>query len=204
MTDFVITAPFADSGTLDASGAIYIISSQSTSTEEAIFRLQGQTSNSWLGWSVALGDIDGDNLIDIVGGAPGENNALGAVYVWKGSDLAQGQTNPTIEFRSIQTRIGEQVHVTDLNGDDIDDIIIGERSGSLQDESQNFPNTGLAHIILGRADLSSLDGIQTVQEADLQISINQEEAELGKSVFSGDLDQDSMQDLIFIHNAAPR
>ena len=202
--DFVITAPFADSGTLDASGVIYVLPSPSTSTEDAIFRLQGQTSNSWLGRSVALVDIDGDKLIDIVGGAPGENNSLGAVYIWKGSDLAQGQTNPTIEFRSDQTRIGEKVDVTDLNGDGLDDIIIGERDGSLQDDSQIFSRTGLAHIILGRVDISSLDGIQMVQEADLQITINQEEADLGGTIFSGDLDQDNMRDLIFIHNAAPQ
>ena len=204
MLDLVISAPFADSGTLDASGAIYVLPSQSTSIEDATFRLQGQTSNAWLGWSVALGDIDGDKQVDIVGGAPGENNSLGAVYIWKGSDLAQGQTSPTIEFRSIETRIGEKVHVADINGDELDDIIIGERSGSLLDETQDFSNTGLAHIIFGRTDLSSLDGIQTVQEADLQISVNQEEADLGSTIFSGDLDQDGIQDLLFIHNTAPQ
>ena len=202
--DLVITAPFADSGTLDASGAIYVLPSQSTSLEDATLRLQGQTSNAWLGWSIDLGDIDGDKLIDIVGGAPGENNSMGAVYVWKGADLAQGQSNPTIEFRSTESRIGEKVHVTDLNGDGLDDIIIGEKLGTLPNESQNFTNTGLVHIILGQTDLSALDGIQTVQEANIQISVNQEKAELGSTIFSGDLDQDNMQDLLFIHNAAPQ
>ena len=202
--DLVISAPFADSGTLDASGAIYILPSDSTSIEEATFRLQGQTSNSWLGWSVGVGDLDGDKLIDVVGGAPGENNSLGAVYVWKGSDLIQGQTSPTIEFRSVETRIGEKVHVADINGDALDDIIIGERSGSLISETQNFSNTGIVHIIFGRTDLAELDGIQTVQEADLQLSINQEEAGFGSTIFSGDLDQDDIQDLLFIHNAAPQ
>ena len=202
--DFVITAPFADSGTLDASGAIYVISSQSTSIEDAIFRLQGKTSNAWLGWSVASGDFDGDKMTDIVAGAPGENSSLGAVYVWKGSDLAQGQSNPTIEFRTTETRIGEKVHVKDVNGDSFDDIIIGERSGTVQGDTQTFANTGIVHIILGRSNISELDGIQVVQEADLSITVRQEEANLGKTIFSGDLDQDNQQDLIFIHNAAPQ
>lgn len=201
-TDMIITAPFADSGTLDASGAIYVLPSHSTTIDDAAFRLQGQTSNAWLGWSVAVGDLDGDTYQDIVGGAPGDNEGLGAVYIWKGSDLRQNETAPTIEFRSTDNQIGTELHVTDVNGDGLDDLIIGEPSGSLTDTEQTFTNSGFAYIVLGRTDLSALDGIQTVQESDLQISINQEAANLGNSIVSGDLDEDGTRDLIFIHNAA--
>ena len=203
-TDIVLAAPFADSGTFDASGAIYVLSSSSTTIEDALFRLQGQTSNAWLGWSIAVGDLDGDQLNDIAGGAPGDNGGLGAIYIWKGSDLVQNQTAPTIEFRTIDTQIGKEVHMTDINGDGLDDLIVGEPLGSLIEESQTFNNSGLAHIVLGRTDLSSLDGVQIIQESALHISIGQEEANFGSAILSGNLDDDGLQDMIFIHNATPQ
>jgi hypothetical protein len=202
--DIIVSAPFADSATFDASGAIYVLPTQSTSLEDATFRLQGLASNAWLGWSFAVGDIDGDKLMDIAAGAPGINSSLGSIYVWKGSDLQINQTAPTIEFRSNQTRIGKEVHISDINHDGLDDLLIGEPKGTLVSEGSdpNLSNTGLVHIFLGRPDLSVFDGIQTIQEADLRISIDIEQAYFGQKITSQDVDGDGQNDLIFQHNAA--
>lgn len=201
--DIIISAPFADSETFDASGAIYVLPKDSTTLEDASFRLQGLTNNAWLGWSMAIGDIDGDKKQDIVAGAPGMNAQRGSVYIWKGIDLINNQTFPAIEIQSENSRIGTEVQLVDINGDGFDDILIGEPGRTWSEDStlQNT-ETGMAHIIWGSADLSAWNGTQTLQLADTHLTVDINQAFLGHSILSTDIDEDGLKDVFLIHNAA--
>ena len=197
--DIIISSPFADSSTLDASGVIYILPKDNPSIENAIFRLQGTTSNTWLGWSVTTGDFDGDKHIDVAAGAPGANNGLGSVFLWRGVDLLERQTAPSIEFRSESTRIGTKVQFGDINGDDFDDLFIAEPQGT--STLHTTTESGLTHVFLGRAEESIYSGIQTLDIADFHFSIPISGANFGREVFFSDLNTDGIDDVIFVHNA---
>lgn len=59
--------------------------------------LSGETSRDWFGIAVALADVDGDGVADLIVGAPGEDSAgteAGAVYIFFA--LAAGET-PTAD-----------------------------------------------------------------------------------------------------------
>ena len=198
-TDIIISSPFADSSTLDASGVIYVLPKDDPSIENAIFRLQGTTSNTWLGWSVATGDFDGDKHIDIAAGAPGAHNGLGSVFLWRGIDLLERQTAPSIEIRSEATKIGTKVQFGDINGDDFADLFIAEPQGT--SPLHTTTGSGLTHVFLGRADESIYSGLQTLEIADFHFSIPISGATFGREIFFSDLNADGIDDVIFVHNA---
>ena len=197
--DIIVSSPFADSSTLDASGVIYVLPKDNPNIENAIFRLQGTTSNSWLGWSIATGDFDGDKHIDIAAGAPGENNALGSVYIWRGADLLERQTSPTIEFRSDTSRIGTKVEMGDINGDGVDDLFISEIKGDSTEHSE--AQSGITHVFFGSEDSSAYSGIQSLDSANIRFSIPISNALFGREIAFADLNQDNIEDVIFLHNA---
>ncbi|MFQ6060953.1 MAG: hypothetical protein ACE5KV_06645, partial [Thermoplasmata archaeon] len=94
---------------------------------------------SGLGFSLAVGDINGDGFKDIVTGAP-ESGGVGSVYVFFGSSLllgnvSVGDANVTFSGEPAvgegNSRFGFSVTSTDINGDYFDDIIIGSPDGPL-------------------------------------------------------------------------
>ena len=131
----------------------------------------GEASGDELGAAVAnAGDFDGDGLADIVLGAPGADGGAGAAYIiYDPSDALNG------ELRLADLEANQGLKVTgfsagaeggfsvagagDVNGDGLDDVIVGARSGS-----QAFVIFGSAAYVgaAGQAaatvDVSTLDG----------------------------------------------
>lgn len=104
------------------------------------FVIQGEVNGDAGGYTVAVGDVNGNGYPDIIIGAPGYGNAKGAVYVIfdstlfdKPFKLAQtsdgGSLNTSTGFRLEGSADGEVFGRTvasgDVNGDGIDDIVIG-------------------------------------------------------------------------------
>ncbi|KAI0986951.1 hypothetical protein GJ496_004248, partial [Pomphorhynchus laevis] len=80
-------------------------------------------SNDWCyrGYSVAVGNFDGDNLEDVVTAVPKLNNYAGAVEIF------DSELNLLAVLRGDQpgAYFGGSLLVMDINGDNLDDIIIG-------------------------------------------------------------------------------
>ncbi|MGE4219550.1 MAG: hypothetical protein AB7G39_08895, partial [Alphaproteobacteria bacterium] len=125
------------------------------------FKLVGETTGDFAGYAVsAAGDVNGDGIDDLLIGAS-ENEAsgtdAGAVYVVFGTTAGFGATVDlggvaagTGGFRIIAEapfdRAGFDVSSAgDVNGDGIDDILIGARNND-----SNGTDAGAAYVVFGR------------------------------------------------------
>ncbi|NEP09402.1 MAG: hypothetical protein F6K14_04020 [Symploca sp. SIO2C1] len=139
------------------------------------FRLDGETPRDRLGRSVSsAGDINGDGIDDLIISAPraGDNGSYsGSSYVVFGStdgfnsifDLSSldGSNGFRLDGQSAYDQSGSFVSSAgDINGDGIDDLIIGTSSAE-----SNGSYSGSSYVVFGSTDsfnssldLSSLDG----------------------------------------------
>lgn len=80
--DYVIGAPYADSGSIAGAGIVYVFSGAGGGL---LFRKFGDSASVNLGWSVAgAGDVNVDGRADIIASAPYADSDSGAVYVYSG------------------------------------------------------------------------------------------------------------------------
>ena len=195
------------------------------------FSMSGFQESVWLGQSVSsAGDVNGDGIDDILVGAPGatqRNGQPGEVYVVFGSEDGLGNnvdlttldgTNGFVitglqggGFRGLPDGVGSAVSSAgDVNGDGIDDILIGSDSngfyvgrafviyGSTTGYNGNFnitrdPNDSQTILLNGRADGSH----GFVLTTDLERSFT------GSSVSNlGDINGDGYDDFIVSSNGA--
>ena len=166
-----------------------------------------------LGGSLAVGDLNGDNLPDILIGAPkyytgpGEGGwgvTAGAVWFYwgdtKANMLADDPVNLAVgsnEFirgeRTIEA--GTSICVGDFNGDGKDDLAIGAPMSS----SGNMHHNGKVFIFYGP--ITFPGNFLWTNDADVEIHGALNGEELGTTLTKGDIDGDSIDDLVM---GAPR
>jgi hypothetical protein len=213
--DLIIGAPFADPNG-NFSGTSYVVFGSNQGLPNPLnlsglngsngFVINGESIFDSAGTSVsAAGDINGDNIDDLIIGAPGSSpdpneSYSGASYVVFGSN--QGLPNPlnlselngsngfVINGVSADDESGTSVSAAgDINGDTIDDLIIGAP----------YAGAGVSYVVFGSdqglpnpLNLSDLNGsngfvINGVNDGD----------SLGISVSTaGDINGDGIDDLI--------
>ncbi|MEH6523794.1 Ig-like domain-containing protein, partial [Sulfitobacter sp.] len=218
--DLIIGAAFADPNGASVAGESYVVfgdaggftSSLSLSALDGTngFRIDGIDASDYSGWSVSsAGDVNGDGIDDLIIGAnradPNGTFSAGESYVVFGdtggftSSLSLSALDGSNGFRidGIDANDFSGYSVSsagDVNGDGIDDLIIGAFGGD-----PNGTSSGESFVVFGSTDgftsslsLSALDGtngfrIDGIDAGDLS----------GRSVSAaGDVNGDGIDDLI--------
>ena len=171
------------------------------------FRLDGLDQDDYFGYSVAAaGDVNGDGIDDVIIGAKGADNGAGESYVLFGSragfasSLSLSALDGTNGFRLPGIDQGDGLGFSvasagDVNGDGIDDVIVGAYRGSPGGNTL----AGESYVVFGSTSgfasslsLSALDGsngfrLDGIDAYDYS----------GRSVASaGDVNGDGIDDLI--------
>jgi hypothetical protein len=211
--DLIIGAPFADVNGNNFAGQSYIVFGRSTSFALTLnlanlngnngFVINGIVAGDNSGSSVSgAGDVNGDGIDDLVIGVTG---SAGEGYVVFGSrtafssslNLSSLNGNNGFRINGIDfENFGNSVsNAGDVNGDDIDDLIIGENLANIND---NF-RAGRSYVLFGSStgfarnlNLSDLNGTNGFRIEGLNTF-----DQLGFSVSSaGDINGDGIGDLI--------
>lgn len=141
-------------------------------------------SNDWIGYAALGGDINGDHRDDLIVGAPnlsgdfdGGVNDDGRVFALHAdgtrrlgvTDLLT--TTPSLEIRSWlnQQHIGRSFAASDLNGDGVNDLIVGAIGG----DNNGQPITGTVYAFSGGAALSGTRTLSPTMQATYRILSDQ-------------------------------
>ena len=168
LTDTVTCAPNASPGGLAGAGSVYVVfGSKNTFYGTALpfaslngtngVRIDGANAGDHLCSSMATGDVNGDNIHDLILGTSAYGSSKGAVYVvlggigaWPASCSISGLAGSSgggnclngwrIDGETAGDLFGTSVASRDFNGDDYDDILIGAPVAN---------TTGAAYLICG-------------------------------------------------------
>lgn len=165
--------------------------------------IYGAKSFQQLGYALAAGDLNGDQVDDLVVSAvnadgPGDTRIdAGEVYVIFGKlsgvlDLSGAKSGPGVQIIGAHTGdfTGSALATGDVNSDGIDDLIIGAKSAE-----DGRGNSGAAYLLYGQKSWTkSIDLSQ--RPADITLYGRNVESGLGSAVASLDINGDRIEDMI--------
>ena len=133
--DLLISANGHDGPLGSNQGAVYVYLAkdayyENTSPAHSVL-LEGPAAGSAIGESMSIGDIDGDNDLDLVIGAGRNGSLAGQVFIYRGEDIQWSAGDPIVpsQILSVGTasdRFGYSLSVNgDVDGDNIDDMVVG-------------------------------------------------------------------------------
>ncbi len=205
--DMIIGAPGADPGGKGSAGEVYVIFGQATlpslidlSTATADIEFRGAKITEALGSDVASGDINGDQIDDMIfsanDAAVGDSINAGKTYVVFGHasllpsviDLAADSVDVEVHGRRANDRSGNSIAVADMNNDNFDDLLISAKS------APGGVSSGEAYVVLGGANLNPIVDLRT--DADLRVRGSTPAEYLGWDISGGDINRDGYDDMI--------
>jgi hypothetical protein len=151
----------------------------------------GGSDDDDLGYEIAIGDLDGDGLGDLVMGAPGHDSSvgsnIGALYLLPGAEIrGAGQLYTeslvSVEGLASTNELGLDIAVLpDIDGDGTQELVASEDA-----------TTGTVFLFLGRAAWSSMDA----SSADVTLTAGADVYGFGQDLDGGDFDGDGIGDLV--------
>jgi hypothetical protein len=175
-----------------------------TSLNEQDKVVRGEFAQGTFGEVSIMGDFNNDGYDDLLIGAPAANafdmQFAGAAYVILGGpvrpseiNLALTQANLSVYGTNPGDILGHSVAVGDVNGDGIDDIIIGAD----RVDHAEMENVGAVYIFLGREDGAFFNqNVRQSYQADVIIYGEYEDGRFGRAVSSGDVTGNGIDDVL--------
>ncbi len=169
-----------------------------------------KAAGSNLSGALAAGDVNADGIADLLMGAPdtdvGSENNNGAVIVIYGAESLSGEIDLVTDSPDVWITAGEgdslgqSIQVADVNGDEIQDLILGAPDADPDPDGLGPRNqAGVVHVIYGGPGLSaSIDLAST--PADITIygnNENERSSSIGDRMAVGDVNGDGYSDFFF-------
>ena len=124
LDDLVLGAPLADPGGNDQGLVVILPGPVATGADEtaALATLEGNESDDYVGWSVAVGDFDGDGVGDLFAAEPNDDVVTGLL-----GPFAQDERWTTSSY-DVRCSAESYIHLAmgDLTGDGKDDLLVGD------------------------------------------------------------------------------
>ncbi|XP_053564244.1 integrin alpha-5 [Bombina bombina] len=142
--------------------------------------------DSYLGYSVAVGEFSGDDTEDFVAGVPKGNLTYGYVTILNGTDL---KSLYNFSGEQMASYFGYAVAASDINSDGMDDLLIGAPLYMERTHDGRLQEVGRVYVYLQRSGMNS--------DPDLVLTGKEEYGRFGSSIATlGDLDQDGYNDIV--------
>ncbi len=209
--DVAVTAPFEDINGRSNSGGVLVVlgSSDGLDTTSAKFfsqkgKVEGKVdAGDTLGWSVAVGDFNGDGYDDLAVGAPGENVKgrlnSGAVNVLYGSKkgITRRRDQLFSQAGSVKGRpnandlFGFALAATDINCDGRDDLFVGVPNEGVR----GVDPAGMVNVILGSRSGLTKKGNTKLHQGQSRVAGSLDFNQFGAALAGGDFDGDGCGDI---------
>jgi len=155
-------------------------------------------SGAGIGSVITAGDVTGDDISDLLVGAPAFSNSRGVVYLVRGGTLPSTISLPsaaTSIFTGIDANdlAGSGIHIADVDADGKRDILISAPGGD--GPTGGRTDAGETYIIWGAA---GAPASMTLSSAPVTIFGDAPSARLGAFVTSGDINRDIWNDVVLL------
>ncbi|TGL59065.1 hypothetical protein EHQ58_09110 [Leptospira ognonensis] len=183
-------------------GRVYIFHSTggsgitATNVSSATTTITGQAVVNRFGYSISMGDINGDGYSDIAVGAYRTSSYTGQIYIFYSSGTSgitvtgASSADKIISGEATNNNFGYSIFISDLNSDGYSDVVVGARNHS--------SSAGRVYIFNSAG--SSGVTISSYSSASITISGESGSGMFGYALTSGDINGDGYIDLVVSAN----